>query len=537
MTGPTADAIVTADAVAAASGQVLPGHAVAVAGGRILAVGPRDELEPLVGPRTAVHELSGLLLPGFFDSHNHLLMTGLGMLAPSLAECRSVADVLAVVKSAANGTDGDWIITSPAWHESSLAESRLPTAEELDGVSGDRPVFMRRGGHNVVLNTRALQLLDVGRTASDEDGATVVRHPDGTPTGHVVGTAYVGRLAGRLPPIPEERRREALATASRAYARAGITSVVEPGLPPEDIEFIRRLGAAGDLLLRVRMMWRIANSDGDVDRAVRALEERSGPQRFRDEWTSLFGLKLGIDGGVETGWYREEYACPDDASHPHGKPLISREGLRAICEAAAPTSWHVGVHCVGDAGIDGVLDAFEAADRVRSIADRRWTLIHMMYPRPDHWPRARKLRLSVTAQQPLQFALAAGFQHYIGAERARDIEPLRGYLDEIRLPVGGGSDSPVAPFAPLLGIQSSVTRTTRAAGVVGPEWAITVPDAVRMYTGSSAWCAFEEADTGSIEPGKAADLTCVSTNILETPESLPDAQVTWTMAGGRVTYG
>lgn len=145
----------------------------------------------------------------------------------------------------------------------------------------------------------------------------------------------------------------------------------------------------------------------------------------------------------------------------------------------------MGVHCVGDAGIDAVLDAFEAADRVQSIADRRWTLIHMMYPRADHWSRARKLRLSVTAQQPLQFSLAGGFQHYIGPERARDIEPLRGHLAEIALPVGGGSDSPVAPFAPLFGIQSSVTRMTRAAGVVGPEWAITVPEAVRMYTESS----------------------------------------------------
>jgi predicted amidohydrolase YtcJ len=285
------------------------------------------------------------------------------------------------------------------------------------------------------------------------------------------------------------------------------------------------------------MMWRIANSDRDVAHAVRALAERSGPQPFRDEWTSLFGLKLGIDGGVETGFYRDEYAHPDDAEHPHGKPLISPDGLRTICEAAAPTPWHVGVHCVGDAAIDGVLDACPAPDRARSIADRRWTLIHMMYPRPDHWPRARRLGLSVTAQQPLQFALAAGFRHYIGADRARDIEPLRGYLDEIPLPVGGGSDSPVAPFAPLLGIQSSVTRATRAAGVVGPEWAITVPEAVRMYTESSAWCAFEEADTGSIAPGKAADLTCLSANILETPESLPDAQVTWTMAGGRVTFG
>ena len=194
----------------------------------------------MIGPRTAVHKLSGLLLPGFFDSHNHLLMTGLGMLAPSLADCRSIADVLAVVQAAAtHGQDGDWIVPSPAWHESSLAEARMPTAEELDTVSAGRPVFMRRGGHHVVLNTHALRLLDVERTSAGEEGATVVRRADGLPTGHIVGTAYVGRLAARLPAIPAERKRQALATAGRAYARAGITSVVEPGLAPEDVELVR----------------------------------------------------------------------------------------------------------------------------------------------------------------------------------------------------------------------------------------------------------------------------------------------------------
>jgi predicted amidohydrolase YtcJ len=102
--------------------------------------------------------------------------------------------------------------------------------------------------------------------------------------------------------------------------------------------------------------------------------------------------------------------------------------------------------------------------------------------------------------------------------------------------VGGGSDSPVAPFSPLLGIQSSVTRSTRAAGVVGPEWAISVEEALRMYTASSAWCAFEEAHVGTVTAGRAADLTCLSQNVLETPDALADTEVVWTMAGGTVTY-
>ena len=94
----------------------------------------------------------------------------------------------------------------------------------------------------------------------------------------------------------------------------------------------------------------------------------------------------------------------------------------------------------------------------------------------------------------------------------------------------------MAPFSPVLGMQSSVTRSTRAAGVVGPEWAITVEEALRMYTESSAWCAFEEEHVGTVAVGRAADLTCLSENVLETPDALADAEVVWTMAGGTVTY-
>jgi predicted amidohydrolase YtcJ len=529
--------VVTADAVAPSATEAKPGFGVAIRGGRVLAVAPAAELDALTGPDTVVEHRAGLLLPGFFDSHNHMLMTGMGMLSPGLGGCRSIADVLDVVRTAAGrAAHGQWIVTSPAWHESSLAEQRMPTAEELDSAAAGHPVFMRRGGHNLVLSTTAFRLLSVDETSPAEPGTTVIRRADGSPTGHIVGTAYVGRLAAQLPAVPEARKRQALAHVGDAYARAGITSLVEPGLTPEDIDLLRRLGDEGDLRQRVRMMWRIASSDRDVGQTVTALTAGDGPTPFRGEWTSLFSLKLGADGGVETGYYRDAYAHPDDSEYPHGKPLISADGLRAICQAAATTNWHVGVHCVGDAAIDTVLDAFEAADRVSSIAARRWTLIHMMYPRGDHWPRARRLRLTVTAQQPLQFALAGGFQHYIGAERARDIEPLRGYLTEIAMPVGGGSDSPVAPYEPLLGIRSSVTRSTRAAGIVGPEWAIGIDEALRMYTAASAWCAFEEDRAGAIAPGMAADLTCLSANILDTPGALGEAEVTWTMAGGKVTY-
>lgn len=532
-----ADTIVHARMLAPCERSRIPDGAVASLDGQIIAVGTHSEVDGLRGPRTTVHALDGLVIPGFFDSHNHMLTTGLGMLRPGLGACSTITAVLGVVAEEAKRTQsGQWVVTSPAWHESNLQENRLPTATELDAVAGDHPVFMRRGGHNLVLNRRALELLGVEETHSDEPGTTVIRDSAGRPTGHVIGTTYVSRLAAMLPPTSESDKREALQTAGRAYAAAGITSLVEPGLTVEDIDLFRRLGRERTLPVRVRMLWRIARSDAEVDRAITLLRGRESLSRFREDWASLFGLKLSADGGVETGFYREPYERPDDPACPRGKPLMGRDALARICEAAAETGWLVGVHCVGDAAVDDVLAAYEAADARSSLTDRRWSLIHMMYPRSDHWPRARRLGLSVAAQQPLQFALSAGFHHYIGAARARDIEPLRAYLTEIDRPVGGGSDSPVAPFEPLIGIASSVTRSTRGAGIVGPEWAISVPEALTMYTTSSAWTAFEEDRVGTLTVGKFADLTCLSHDVLANPETIGDARVMWTMSGGQVSY-
>jgi predicted amidohydrolase YtcJ len=143
----------------------------------------------------------------------------------------------------------------------------------------------------------------------------------------------------------------------------------------------------------------------------------------------------------------------------------------------------------------------------------------------------------VTAQQPLLFTLADGFRRYIGPDRTRDIEPLRMYLDRSTQPVGGGSDSPVTPYEPLLGIWSSVTRQTQQAGVQGLHWRISVEEALRMYTLGSAYAAFEETRKGSIEPGKLADLVVLDQDprAIE-PEALRDIKVVQTFVDGRCVF-
>jgi predicted amidohydrolase YtcJ len=240
---------------------------------------------------------------------------------------------------------------------------------------------------------------------------------------------------------------------------------------------------------------------------------------------------------VEAGFYREPYVFADDPTSPRGKPAASPENLAALCAEAARQRWQVGAHCVGDAAIDATLTAFEAADRAAPIVELRWTLIHMMLARQDHWPRANRLGLVVTAQQPLLHTLAEGFLKYIGPERTRNLEPLSMYLGSSERPVGGGSDSPVTPFQPLLGIWSSVTRQTGGAGVQGLEWRIEPERALYMYTLGSAYAALEEDRKGSITPGKFADLVVLDADPCKVvPEAIRDIRVLTTLVDGQVVF-
>jgi predicted amidohydrolase YtcJ len=286
-------------------------------------------------------------------------------------------------------------------------------------------------------------------------------------------------------------------------------------------------------------MWRLNPGFGDAALQV-ALTDLSSDQLGPESdspWARVLAIKLGVDGGVEAGYYREPYAFADDPTNPRGKPYLSQANFEAFCVEAARRGWQVGAHCVGDAAIDSTLQAFEAADAVTSIKDRRWTLIHMMYARDDHWARANRLGAIVAAQQPLLYTLADGFRTYIGPERTKDIEPLRMYLERSLYPVGGGSDSPVTPFEPLLGIWSSVTRQTHLLGVQGREWSISADAALRMYTTGSAYAAFEEDRKGSIEPGKLADLVVLDQDPRAVePEAIREIKVVQTLVGGRTVF-
>lgn len=511
--------------------------AVAVREGVFVAVGNDDHVEGWVGPSTEVRRLNGhTITPGLFDSHNHMLKTALGARMPSLVGARNIGDVLEVVAStrAANGPDC-WVECSSRWHESSLREQRMPRSTELDSASAGAAVFLRRGGHNAVLNSRALAEFGIVDGASAPAGATIAVDADGRPTGHIVGAPFINALAQRLPAPSAETKVAALLAMADEYLRLGLTSIIEPGLSAGDLSLLASLADDGRLPQRVHAMWRLAYQGEPLDTVLSAIENEDVRQR-RDDFFSIFGIKLSMDGGAETGFYREPYLRPDDPCCPHGKPLLDSDELEAIGTAAATRGWHLGVHCVGDAAVDAVLAAFARIDSTVPLGRLRWSLIHMLNPRPEHWPEVERLGLTITAQQGLAHALSDGFAQYLGEERADDIAPLAEYLRRSPLPVGGGSDSPVATWDPWVGIASSVSRVNANGRVRGRHHAITARAALGMYTSGSAYCGFQEHRVGRIRDGMLADLLVLERGAFVDPASaIPTAPLA-TILGGKVVH-
>jgi predicted amidohydrolase YtcJ len=512
-------------------------EAVAVRSGRIVAVGSSTDLQARFAD-SARRDLHGAtILPGLIDSHLHLLTLGLNSFAVDLSQTASIADLLAALSDRLADTPaGEWILSSSRWHESQLREGRFPTRRELDAIAPSHPVLLRRGGHNVVANSVALASAGIDHETPDPPGGTYVRDAGGALTGQVIGAPAFGRLVRLLPEPGEERLVEAIAVASRQLLAAGITGVIEPGLNRHDIAAYRRAHREGVLAVRAVLMPRLepgitTEAGNRATAACAGLEPAGG-----DGFLSVGPIKIVADGGVETNFLREPYAQADDPEAPRGKPRVSLENLAAVCRLAARAGRQIGVHCVGDAAIDLVLDAFTAAHRERDISHLRWTLIHMTLARPEHIERARDLGLVLAVQQPLIDALGAGWRTYWGPDRAAMASPLRMYA-ESGLTVGAGSDAPVTEYSPWRALWSAATRGTAQAGVLGPDQTVSPSTMLSWYTRGSAALSFDEASRGRIAPGMLADLIVVHPDPMVVPaDKLSTIYVALSMVDGHIAY-
>lgn len=513
--------------------------AFAVANGRFVAIGDDKAMRALRGPSTAEFDLAGAtVVPGFNDSHNHMLETGLEMEKVQLAGVRSLDELLGTIaREVAARPQGEWIICSYAWHESQLDERRLPNRWELDRVAPRHPVHLPRGGHTLVVNSLALALAGIDRSTNPPGGAVIKDPATGEPTGLLFEPAALGLVQRCLPPVSAQRKRAAIARAMRAFHATGITSVLEPGLAPDEIDLYRQLRDADELRMRTCCMFGF----GWVNWPAPSVENIRSLGRFEsgsDPMLRIDGVKLLIDGGIESALMTEPFCLvtgeQDDPNY-RGVQVLDAGVLEEVVRAANALDWRVGVHAVGDRGIDLVLDAYAAADADRPLRGRRFMLIHGILPEARHFPRLRAMGIAV-ASQIHHHTLGENMIRYWGRARAARANPVIEYMRE-QIPVAGGTDSQVCSYEQPLAVWADITRRSLRGTALGPELGLSRLASLKLHTRAGSYLTFEEQQKGTIEVGRLADFAVLSANPLECPlDEIRDLRVLRTVVGGETVW-
>ncbi len=513
-------------------------QALAIRDGKILAVGSDAAIKPLAGPQTRVIDLAGKsVVPGLIDTHAHFRAAGLGDYVVNLGGARDVAGALDLIRAfVAKKQPGAWITTG-GWHPpSQLAEKRYLTRQELDSVSPNNPVYLRTVGHFAMANSLALQKAGISKNTPDPAGGAFERDASGDINGVLVETA-IPLVENIVPPFTEDEELRQYRLAEAALNRLGITSVVEGATSARDTQILQKLALAGDATVRVGTMFRPeppADSAG-WDAIMSGNGATSG---FGDDWLKLGGIKIFYDGGMtlKTAMMRDAY--PDSHDDYHGVAQVTPERLKQLVSIANLRGWRVGVHVVGDLGVDHVLDAFEATDKEKSIKDRRFVLIHASLIRPEQMERARRVGARIDFQNAFMWDKAATVARFLGRPTADRAVPTRTLIEKMGLEnLGAGTDFPVNPLNPFLTMYIMVTRKDPAGQVYGASEAIGREQALRLYTSAASRYMFEEARKGTLEAGKLADLVVLSADFMTVPDGqIKDITADMTMVGGKIVF-
>ena len=508
--------------------------AFAVRGDRFVAVGAAAGIRALAGPATEVIDLGGRrVVPGFNDAHWHL---------PARKDARlDDAGSVEVIQQrlqeyAASLPAGSWV-TGRGWMPSDFPDNTADR-RHLDEIFPDRPVVIRdRDGHQALANTRALQFAGITRDTPDPEDGLIVRDAQGEPTGVLKETAS-GLVRHLLPPLSANDTYQLLLEEVAAAARFGLTSLqdaTEGGLTENERAAVTRALAEGRLPVRYRSA---VPFDENVTREQ--LEQYVADcAAARGTLHGCGFTKCILDGTVDA---KTAVMLDPYVGGGNGLAMLSQEDLDRAVAAYDRAGVQVQVHAIGDGAIRMALDAFERAAKSNGTGGRRHRIEHIEVPALADLPRFRQLGVIASTQAIFATPDASTLQNYaplIGPERAARAQPFR-LFDDAGAVQAFGSDYPVYPMDPLLGIYTAVTRQTRAGTPAGgwyPSNRIGVEAALAHYTRDAAYASFEESVKGTIAAGKYADFVVLSRDILAVPAAeLLETRVLMTVMGGRETY-
>ncbi|UWZ83459.1 amidohydrolase [Occallatibacter riparius] len=527
-------------------------QAMAIGGGKVLAVGTTDEITRMAGPKTKLRDLASAktghcIFPGFNDAHVHLGGAGQTKLNVDLTGAQSLGEMLAKVqKFAQEASLGHWLIGGN-WDHTLWADKVLPTRQDLDKVTGDHPAFLDRiDGHIAIANTAALKAAGItGKTKAPEGGA-IDLDANGEPTGILRESAKELVVKVIPPPTHEERRRGDELAIADALAH-GITSVQDFS-EWDDFLVYEEMEKEGKLNIRISEWLPFRLPLDDLKRMM-AHHDQHDPMLH----TGM--LKGFMDGslGSHTAALKAPYA---DESGNSGLPQFTQEELNKLAVERAKAGFQMGFHAIGDRGTAMALEAYQRSceeltaiatnDKVTRMVPRcslalaqkpRNRIEHAQVVDPVDIPRFKQLGV-IASMQPNHLLTDMNWaEERLGPQRAAYSYAWKAFLDA-GVPLAFGTDYPVEPITPFRGLYAAVTRMNEAGTKsYYPESKLARGQALYAYTQGSAYAEFAEQHKGKLEPGYDADFVVVDRNLDEVPAAeILKAKVLGTFVGGRAAY-
>jgi predicted amidohydrolase YtcJ len=533
-------------------------EAVAIDGDTILHVGRSAEMQPFIGPETRVIELRGAcVIPGLIDTHAHMDREGLTHLFPSLAGAQSVRQVVDIIaREVAAKPPGEWLVTAPLgtppYHfdvAAMLAENRVPTRWDLDAVSPQNPVYIQAiwgywGWPPLVsvLNSRALDLCGISRhTQPPWEGVEIRKDSQGEPTGIILEHHFVPTveftLLEQAPRFTVAQRAQGLRRSMQRYTAAGTTSIYEGhGIDPDLILAYKRLWTEGAMTVRSHLLFTPpSKSAPEFREQLEDWARLASGGGIGDAWLRVGGICFQLSGNRTVAALRRG-AKPYTSWAGHYHDPVSPAQLRELVVIAAENDLRVCVLADQIPSVDAVLTAFEDADRLVGIRDKRYVIQHLQFAMPRQLDRMKALGL-VVGVHPNNHIWKRGKRHLTPEGRLQidRVTPVRDLIDW-GIPVTVETDG--SPIEPLHALWVLLARRERETGeIIAPQQRISRAEALRAATINGAYLTFEEDKKGSIEPGKWADLVVLEDDLLTLPEDrINTLAIRSTFVGGRLVH-
>ncbi|TXS92900.1 amidohydrolase [Parahaliea maris] len=516
-------------------------EAIAVADGKIIAVGTGEAIKPFIGEQTKQVDLQGqTLLPGFVDSHGHAFLIGFqslsaNLLPPPDGEGENI-DALVGLLQDWTKKNQDYIdqygwIVGFGYDNAQLAEQRHPTRQDLDRVSTDLPVLIvHQSGHLGVANSKALDMLGVTADTPNPDGGVFQREADGKqPNGVAEEYAFFRLVGGMSQTWTPELQDRFVVEGTKVLASFGYTTGQEGRANGQALAAMERMADADKL--RIDLV-----AYPDILEVMDIAPSRSYTHHFR-----VGGAKLTIDGSPQgkTAWLTQPYYVPPPGQDKDyvGYPAISHDQAMDAVDKAFANNWQILVHCNGDAAIDLLIEAVAAARKKYPDVHNRPVLIHGQTLRKDQVGKIKSLKI-FPSLFPMHTFYWGDYHRdsVLGPERAENISPTGWLMDE-NMMFGTHHDAPVALPDSMRVLSATVTRRSRSGAVIGPQHRVSVATALKAMTIWSAWQHFEEDRKGTLEGGKLADFVILSDNPMTVdPELLDNLKVQQSIKEGVPIY-